>query len=148
MALTSVSNFTLLAEHRESLYKKVEGLESKLLFFYKDDNVLDDETHLARKYEKYFYNTVEKLYSPHFNNLFYFDWGRGYSDMLSNIDSPRDNIGHDLSFIKWLISIYGEQKVVMDLLDDTMHCTSAGNYILYFEYLKKSKICLYLDTQQ
>jgi hypothetical protein len=98
-------------------------------------------------YENMFMNTVDTLYAPHFQNLFYFDFLNGYSNEIRTTDhKKRSNIGIRLPFIKWAVGKYGEEHVLMTLLDDSMHCSPEGNRILYYKYIRNSKIGKYLKN--
>ena len=104
-----------------------------------------DKNGLPVMYENAFIDTLDKIYKPHFKNLFYFDFLNGYSEEISNTDhKKRSNIGAKLPFIKWALSKYGEEYVLMELLDDSLHCSPEGNYVLYYNYIRNSKIGRYL----
>ena len=109
-------------------------------------NKYHDKNGLPIMYENAFMSTVDKIYGPHFNNLFYFDFLNGYKTQLANTDNPnitRSNIDM-VPFIVWASTEYGEEHLVMKLLDSSLHCSAAGNELLYSKYILASAIGKYL----
>jgi len=99
-------------------------------------------------YENMFMDTIDKLYGPHFLNLFYFDFLNGYSNEIRPTEHERrSNIDISLPFVKWAVSTYGEEHTLMKLLNDSMHCNAEGNRVLYYEYILNSKIGKYLKNK-
>lgn len=114
-------------------------MAGKALYSYKDDKKTD------LMYEHAFMSTLNKLYGPHFKNIFYFDFLNGYIKELNDQDhSNRTNIGVLDSFVNWARSVYGEEYLLMNILNDSMHCTSEGNQLLYHQYILNSNIGKYL----
>ena len=126
--------------------KKVEeqiNMASGILEKYRDQT-----PGLPVMYENMFMNTVNTLYAPHFQNLFYFDFLNGYQNEIRATEHERrSNIDVGLPFVKWAVSTYGEEHTVMKLLDDSMHCSPDGNRVLYYEYILNSKIGKYLKNK-
>lgn len=97
---------------------------------------------IAMFYEKMFVSTLETLYKDKFNNLFYWDWMSGW---MNSDEINRTNMSLDGSFIQWAINKFGEEYVVMELLDGTVHCTTEGNRVLVEEYLSNCELKFYLE---
>lgn len=98
-------------------------------------------------YERMFVSTLETLYKDKFKNIFYWDFMNGYSP----IDNPefhnvnRSNISTGKPYVLWATEKFGDVYTVMELLDDTFHCSPEGNRVLLNEYLLSTEIKPYLD---
>lgn len=109
-------------------------------------NAMENTTQIGIYNENMFVKSLDTVYSKVFQNVFYFDFLNGYVPAHAyKSETKRSNIGHELPFLVWAEKTYGEDFIVSEMVDDSLHCTRKGNEILFDEYLKNSAIGSYLD---
>lgn len=95
---------------------------------------------IITNYEELFLRTFDRQYSPFFKKLLYFDFGQEICwDIISPVQHHRCNMDLELPFMVYLLRTYGDKYIVEYLVDDSFHCTKAGNDILFNDYLIPSK---------
>ena len=105
---------------------------------------------IATMYETAFIKSFSKLYAPHFENAYWWNWSNSFFDEEQDWDFVderlKNNIDKESSFKEWVISKYGIEYFAKHLIDDSFHCTEQGNKLLLNEYLMDSLLGKHLET--
>ena len=104
----------------------------------------------ASMYDDMFTRTCYDTYSHFFKEMFVFDFFKSINpeyELISGGDSRWQNIGRPDSFLTYCSEKYGHEKLVMEILDDTLHPSTYGHSVLWNDYLKPSILGDFLNNK-
>jgi hypothetical protein len=134
-------------EHEPWAFRTDTDIANDIGKHYQNWHPHDNYDNFSLQYEDLFGDTLLKLYRPHFRNFFYFTFFNSYSPKPEEYKEYHvGNIGPSKPFVQWAIDKHGEEKVVLDMFDNTWHTSQQGEDIFVNEYILPSEIGNYLRS--